>query len=104
MKDFKAISAANDELRALNSTLKQEFEYLDKRFNKDGRDIGQLAVRKPDAIQRIITGGSKNAMRCVEIAMGSPLTDKEKTATKKSEINTECPSLANPAYKAYNNE
>jgi hypothetical protein len=104
MKDFKAITAANDELRALNSTLKQEFEYLDKRFNKDGRDIGQLAVRKPDAIQRIITGGSKNAMRCVEIAMGSPLTEKEKTATKKSEINTECPSLANPAYKAYNNE
>lgn len=104
MKDFKAITAANDELRALNSTLKQEFEYLDKRFNKDGRDIGKLAVRKPEAIQRIITGGSKNAMRCVEIAMGSPLTEKEKTATKKSEINTECPSLANPAYKEYNND
>jgi len=40
-------------------------------------------------------------MRCVEIAMGSPLTEKEKNATKKSEINAECPSLANPNYVPY---
>ncbi len=40
-------------------------------------------------------------LRCVEIAMGSPLTDKEKNATKKSEINSECPSIANPKYVQY---
>ena len=31
-------------------------------------------------------------MRCVEIASGS-VTEKEKNATKKSEINSECPSI-----------
>ena len=34
--------------------------------------------------------------------MGAELTDKEK-ATKKSEINRECPSIANPNYVPYNN-
>jgi hypothetical protein len=29
------------------------------------------------------------------------LTEREKAATKKSEINTECPSLANPNYKPW---
>ena len=35
--------------------------------------------------------------------MGAELTDKEKAATKKSEINRECPSIANPSYVPYNN-
>jgi len=35
--------------------------------------------------------------------MGSPLTDKEIKATKKSEINSECPSIANPNYVEYAN-
>jgi hypothetical protein len=33
--------------------------------------------------------------------MGSPLTEKEENATKKSEINSECPSIANPNYIPY---
>ena len=39
--------------------------------------------------------------KAVEIAGGSPLTEKEINATKKSEINTECPSIANPNYESY---
>ena len=31
----------------------------------------------------------------------SVLTEKEKNATKKSEINSECPSIANPSYIPY---
>jgi hypothetical protein len=38
------------------------------------------------------------ANRCIEIATGSPLTESEINATKKSQINGECPSLANPNY------
>ena len=41
------------------------------------------------------------ALRCVEISSGSPLTESEINATKKSEINRECPSIANPNYVAY---
>ena len=34
-------------------------------------------------IEKIINKGSDQANRCVEIAMGSPLTEKEINATKK---------------------
>jgi len=105
-KDFTAILAANKELEEKNRVLQAEFKSLDERFNKingkgEVRDIGKLAIDKDRAVERIINNASKKAMRCVEIAMGSPLTEKERNATKKSEINSECPSLANPNYVPY---
>jgi hypothetical protein len=45
--------------------------------------------------------GSVNAKRCVELASGAEHTEAELKATRKSEINTECPSLANPNYVPY---
>ncbi len=80
----------------LVNALKKDINDLDKRFNKGGRDFGKVAKEKPKVIERIINKGSDNALRCLEIAMGAELTDKEKAATKKSEINRECPSIANP--------
>ena len=59
------------------------------------------AIAKTKAIERITNNGSKNANRCIEIASGAELTEAEKNATKKSEINTECPSIANPNYVPY---
>ena len=87
----------------LVNALKKDINDLDKRFNKGGRDFGKVAKEKPKVIERIINKGSDNALRCLEIAMGDELTDKEKAATKKSEINRECPSIANPSYVPYNN-
>ena len=63
--------------------------------------FGKLAKEKPKLIEKIVNRGSERAGRCVEIAGGSPLTEKELLATKKSEINTECPSIANPNYESY---
>ena len=64
-------------------------------------DVGKLAIAKTKSIERITNGASALATRCIEIASGSPLTEAEKNATKKSEINTECPSIANPNYVPY---
>jgi len=105
-KDFKAILAANKELEDKNRVLQAEFKALDQRFNKingkgEVRDIGKLAEEKAKLVERVINKATNKAMRCVEIAMGSPLTEEERDATKKSEINTECPSLANPNYVPY---
>jgi hypothetical protein len=105
-KDFTAILAANKELEDKNRVLRTEFKNLDERFNKingqgEVRDIGKLAIERDRAVERIINSASKKAMRCVEIAMGAELTEKERNATKKSEINSECPSLANPNYVPY---
>ena len=100
-KDFQEILDANNKMTELVSVLKKDLDDLDKRFNKKNRDVGKLAIAKTESIERITNGASALAMRCVEIASGSPLTEKEKNATKKSEINSECPSIANPSYVPY---
>jgi len=100
-KDFQEILEANKKMNELVNNLKKDIDALDKRFNKDDRDIGKFAIEKDKVIERVINKASDKAARCLEIASGSPLTEEEKNATKKSEINTECPSLANPKYIPY---
>ena len=102
-KDFQAILTANNEMNELVNNLKKDLDDLDNRFNKGGRDFGKLAIEKTETIQRIINGASDKVLRCVEIAGGAPLTEQELNATTKSEINRECPSIANPNYVPYNN-
>ena len=104
--DFEAMTKIKAEIEKQNLILKAEFKALDQKFNKingkgEVRDIGDLATKRPSSVEKIINKGSNNAMRCQEIAMGSPLTEKEKNATKKSEINSICPSIANPNYVPY---
>ena len=100
-EDFKEILAANQKMNELVGALKKDLDDLDNRFNKDGRDFGKIALEKTDAINRIINKGSDNASRCIEIASGAELTEEERNATKKSEINRECPGIANPNYVPY---
>ena len=100
-KDFEDILDANKQMNQLVSVLKKDLEDLDKRFNKKNRDVGKLAIAKTESIERITNNASKAANRCIEIASGAELTEAEKNATKKSEINTECPSIANPNYIPY---
>ena len=102
-EDFKEILKANKKFNELVNALKKDIDDLDNRFNKGGRDFGKLAIEKTDSLQRIINSASDKVLRCVEIAGGAPLTEEEINATKKSEINRECPSIANPNYVPYNN-
>jgi len=104
--DFEMQNIIKANLEKQNDELKKEFAALDKKFNKingkgEVRDIGDLAIKRPESVEPIINKGSSEGIRCNEIAMGSPLTEKEKNATKKSEINSECPSIANPNYVPY---
>ena len=100
-KDFQDILDANNKMNELVNVLKKDLEDLDKRFNKKNRDVGKLAIAKTKSIERITNGASALATRCIEIASGSPLTEAELNATKKSEINSECPSIANPKFIPY---
>jgi cell division protein FtsB len=107
INQLKADQAKIQELnRDLNDKVKlqtKDLTNLQDRFNTaangDKRDIGSIAVVKPESIARAINNGTVNALRCVELASGSPLTEKEKNAKLPSEINKECPSLSNPNYK-----
>ena len=96
--DFEAIMESNKKLNVLINTFKKDLQDLDKRFTKKNRDIGKLAIERTKAIERIVNGGGKNAARCIELASGAEHTEKELKATLKSQINPECPALANPNY------
>ena len=100
-EDFTAILESNKKLNVLINTFKKDLQDLDKRFTKKNRDIGKLAIERTKSIERIINKGSANAARCVELASGAEHTEEELKATLKSEINPECPSLANPNYVPY---
>ena len=100
-QDFKEIMEANKEMNILVKNLQQDLRNLDKRFNKKDRDVGKIATKRPSLVEKIINNASDRAKRCVEIASGAPLTEAEINATKKSEINPECPALANPNYEPY---
>ena len=97
-KDFTAIMESNKKLNVLINTFKKDLQDLDKRFTKKNRDIGKLALERTKSIERIVNGGGKNAARCIELASGAEHTEAELKATLKSEINPECPALANPSY------
>ena len=99
--DFEAIMESNKKLNILINTFKKDLEDLDQRFTKKNRDIGKLAIKRTEAIERIINKGGKNAARCIELASGAEHTEEELKATKKSQINTMCPSLANPNFVPY---
>jgi chromosome segregation ATPase len=100
-QDFTAIMESNKKLNVLINTFKKDLQDLDKRFTKKNRDIGKLAISRTKAIERIVNKGGKNAARCIELASGAEHTEKELKATLKSEINPECPSLANPNFVHY---
>jgi len=102
-QDYESIMNANKKLQETKEILSQELANLDDKFNKTNasgkkRDIGDLALNRPSSVEKVINRASDNALRCVEIAMGAELTEKEINAVKPSEINSECPSLANPNY------
>jgi peptidoglycan hydrolase CwlO-like protein len=100
-KDFNAIMESNKKLNVMIQTFKKDLDELDKRFNKKKRDIGKLAIERSKSVERVINKGSTEAKRCVELASGAERTEEELKATRKSEINTMCPSLANPNFVPY---
>jgi multidrug resistance efflux pump len=100
--DIAQIQRINEEVNAELGRQREEVKNLVNRFNVnargESRDIGKIAVKRPRAMQRLINRGTKNALRCLEIATGAERTEKEINAKKESEINRECPTLANPNY------
>ena len=106
LADIKNIQDLNKQLIENNKKLTADLEVANEKFNKvnasgERRDIGNLAVQKPKSIQIIEGRREKQRARCFEIAQGSPLTEEEINATKKSQINAECPNIANPNYVPY---
>ena len=103
-EDIRTIQETNSRLQNLTEEQKREVDTLSKKFSQDAkgnaRDFGALAAERPEVVERLVNRGTKNAMRCLEIASGAPRTEAELNAKTSSEINKECPAIANPNYKA----
>jgi len=98
--DIAAIQKTNEELRKENEQQKKDVDALAKKFDK--RDLGVFAIANTAKLQELIERGTKNALRCLELATGSPLTEEEKNAPTPLEANRECPALINPNYTSAN--
>ena len=106
LRDIETKTALNNQLNENNAKLTADLNLANEKFNKvnasgERRDVGALAVAKPKSIERIESKREKQRARCFEIAQGSPLTEEELNATKKSQINAECTNIANPNYVPY---
>ena len=98
-----AQTAAFESMRVQNEKLQKEWTEINNRNrsleNRLSRhDIGAAGVAKPGLTENVLNNATKNAQRCLEIFSGSPLTEKELSATKPSEINNECWRTANPNF------
>lgn len=88
-EDQEQIIDSRNEIRQLVTKQRDEIDDLRSRFNEssDGsdRDFGKLAMAKPGLVQNIVNNASQNAIRCVEIASGSELTQEEQNEGTNSE-------------------
>jgi len=102
-RDVQQIQDINRDLQESANRQRAEVDALTKKFSQDARgnprDFGQFAAERPDLVEKLVNRGTRNAMRCLEIASGSPRTEQEINAKTASEINKECPALANPNYR-----
>ena len=98
--DIAAIQEANEKLRKENEQQKKDVDALARKFDK--RDLGVFALANTEKLQELIERGTKNALRCLELATGSPLTEAEKNASSPIEANRECPALINPNFVSAN--
>ena len=103
-EDIAKIQDINRELAEQTTKHRAEVDALSRKFSQDAkgqpRDFGQFAKEKPELVERLVNRGTKNAMRCLEIASGAPRTSEELAAKSATEINKECPAIANPNYRA----
>ena len=85
--DLKKIRSTLSKLDETNRKLQEDKDNLSDRLNK--HDIGNLAENKPGLVEKIINKASDSAVRCMEIASGSPLTEEELNGSP----NRECPNF-----------
>jgi len=98
--DIESVRIKNKELVEQNDKQRRDVENLSNKFHK--KDIGQLAAEKPELMEKLVNRGTTNALRCLELASGATLNEKELSAKTPTEANRECPSLINPAYSSSN--
>jgi hypothetical protein len=95
--DIKQIQETNKQLQEQNERQRQDVDALAKKFDK--RDFGVFAIDNTEKAEMLVNRGTKDVLRCLELASGAPLNETEKNAKSPVEANRQCPSLVDPTYK-----
>lgn len=83
-EDYSRVQSEFQQIRSQNNELRD-------RLGK--HELDALAAAKPLLVERTVNNASSNALRCFELMSGSPLNDREISATSAREFNSECPWL-----------
>lgn len=99
-RDVEQIQTINNQLQEQNEKQRKDVQALTDKFSGGNRDFGAFAASKPAVVEKLVNRGTVNAMRCLELASGAPLNEKEKNAKTPTEANRECPALINPNFSS----
>lgn len=97
-KDIAQIQEINSDLQKQNEKQKQDVDALAKKFDK--RDFGTFVANQTEKAEQLINRGTKNVLRCLELASGAAINEDEKKAKTPTEANRECPSLIDSDFSA----
>ena len=95
--DYNRVTIEFERTQSEFADSRTRVDELEKRLSET--DIGVLAERRPGLVERVVDKATANLNRCFELLSGAEHTEKELLATKPSQINNECPGIANPNYK-----
>jgi len=90
-REIKQIQQINAELSAQNERHRADANNLRSKFSS--RDLGLFMETDPAKAQSVINNATARALRCVELASGAQLNEKERNAKTPEEVNRECPGL-----------
>jgi tRNA A37 N6-isopentenylltransferase MiaA len=90
-REVAQIQQINSELNAQNARIRQDANSLRNRFSS--RDLGLFMETDPVKAQEVINNATERALRCVELASGAELTERERNAKTPEEANRDCPSF-----------
>ena len=95
--DYNRVTIEFERTQSEFADSRTRVDELEKRLSET--DIGVLAERRPGLVEKVVDKATANLNRCFELLSGAEHTEKELLATKPSQINNECPGIANPNYK-----
>lgn len=95
--DYNRVTIEFERTQSEFAESRTRVDELEKRLSET--DIGVLAERRPGLVEKVVDKATANLNRCFELLSGAEHTEKELLATKPSQINNECPGIANPNYK-----
>ena len=91
-KDIGEVNKVNRTLLRKERFYEKKLGRLDKKFHKNGRDLGKFMLKRTDKAKFVINRASDFRNRCVQLLTGDKVKKEERDVPKKKR-NTLCPEL-----------